>query len=100
MRLGTISNATQDMMHPQGFAFFMTLMFCFFLGFVFYIFAISYFSGREAAVFTSGLLVGGLIFSWLLGAFDTPVGNAEASGFLVASVSWSWVLLRKGRLND
>ena len=76
-----LSGANANMAHPHAYAFFSSLMLCVFIGFVFAIVAQSYFDERETAVLTLGFLIGGLIFAWLLGSFDTKFGLATASGF-------------------
>ncbi len=88
------------MAHPHSYSFFMSLMICVGIGFVFACIAQSYFSERETAVLTLGFLVGGLVFAWLLGSFDGEFGLAAAGGFVLACLGMGYLVVRGGSKND
>ena len=97
---GEFSGATSDMAHPYGYSFFVSLVLCVFIGFVFSILAGSYFNERETAVLTVGFMIGGFLFAWLLGTFDTEYGLVSASGFGLGLLGLGVVLLRNEGKDD
>jgi hypothetical protein len=66
-----------------------------FLGFVVMVLAEPSLKGREAGILAIGFLVGGLIFSWLLGAFDVKYGWLAAIGHSLGIAAVSYLVFRR-----
>ena len=88
------SGATSAMAHPYSYAFLISWVMCVFGGLVCVVLVGQLFSEREGAVFTVGFLVGGFVFAWLLGSFDTDYGLVSAAGFVLGLLGTGYFLLR------
>ncbi len=91
MRVASFTGANPDMAYPEAFAFVVSLGLCVAVGFVILTLLHSGLGERESVYFTLGFLAGGIVFAWLLGAFDNDYGLPSAGGYVLGLVGWVWI---------
>jgi ABC-type arginine transport system permease subunit len=74
----------------------MSLIISVFMGFVVMVLASPSLRNREAGVLAIGFLFGGLIFSWLLGAFDVRHGWFAVAGHALGMAGLGYLVFRGG----
>ena len=82
--------------HPEGYTFFVSLMVSVFMGFVVAVLAAPSLRDREAGILAIGFLLGGLVFSWLSGAFDVKHGWFAVAGHALGMAGLGYLFFREG----